>query len=178
MMDFSVKIRKLLIVTLLLIFTNTFSQINQTVVNDPDSFWKKVQWGGGFGLGFGNRFTNISLSPMGVYPLNERVSVGAGVQMSYLEQKDFYSAFVYGGSLVTLFNPIQDIQLSLEFEQLRINRKFENPNFSDNFWNTAMFLGAGYRTNNTTIGVRYNVLFRENDNIYGQAWMPFVRILF
>lgn len=56
---------------------------------------------------------------------------------------------------------------------------FENSNLStDNFWNTALFLGAGYRTNNATIGIRYNVLHNDNNNIYTTAFMPFVRVYF
>ena len=46
------------------------------------------------------------------------------------------------------------------------------------FWNTALFLGAGYRNENITLGIRYNILHRDRDNIYAEAFMPFVRIYF
>ena len=49
---------------------------------------------------------------------------------------------------------------------------------SDNFWNTGLFLGAGYRMENVTIGARYNVLFQEDKGVYGDALMPFVRVYF
>jgi hypothetical protein len=50
------------------------------------------------------------------------------------------------------FNPIPEIQLSAELEQLRVNvsGKGQN-NFSDNFWNTGLFYSAGYRTGNVTL---------------------------
>jgi hypothetical protein len=87
---------------------------------------------------------------------------------------------MYGGSLIALFNPISELQISTELEQLRIKRTYENSfgNNSDDFWNTALFVGAGYRNENVTFGVRYNVLHRDRDNIYAEAFMPFVRVFF
>jgi hypothetical protein len=77
-----------------------------------------------------------------------------------------------------LVNPIPELQLSVELEQLRVNVNYESENISDKFWNTGLFLGAGYRQDNFTIGVRYNVLFNEDKNVYGDALMPFVRVYF
>ena len=83
-------------------------------------------------------------------------------------------------SLITLFNPIHEVQLSAELEQLRVNNTYTAflPSIKDNFWNTALFLGAGYRSQNVTVGIRYNILYRESNNVYSQAWMPFVRVYF
>jgi len=39
-------------------------------------------------------------------------------------------------------------------------------------------LGAGYRTGNVTMGVRYNVLQDDSKNVYSDALMPFVRFYF
>lgn len=144
-----------------------------------NEFWSKVQFGGGLGLGFGNNSTNISVAPSAIYNFNEKVALGLGLQYSYIRQKDFYTSHLYGGSIIGLVNPIQEIQLSAELEELRVNTDFDNSSFTtDDFWNTALFLGAGYRTNNATIGVRYNVLHKDNNNIYTTAFMPFVRIYF
>jgi hypothetical protein len=87
---------------------------------------------------------------------------------------------MYGGSLIALLNPINELQISAELEQLRVNRSFENALVTDkqDFWNTALFVGVGYRSENVTFGVRYNVLHRERANIYAEAFMPFVRIFF
>lgn len=71
------------------------------------------------------------------------------------------------------------MQLSVEVEQLRVNNSFAtNSQTNRNFWNTSLFLGAGYRSQNVTVGVRYNVLYKERNNVYAQAYMPFVRIQF
>ena len=142
-------------------------------------FWNKVQFGGGLGLGFGNNATNISIAPSAIYNFNTKAALGLGVQYSYIQQKGFYSSNLYGGSIIGLVNPIQEIQLSAELEQLRVNTSFDNSILnSNNFWNTALFLGAGYRTNNATIGVRYNVLHNNNNTIYTTALLPFVRVFF
>ncbi len=147
--------------------------------SQKSEFWKKVQFGGGLGLGFGNNSTNISVAPSAIYNFNEKVALGLGIQYSYIRQKDFYTSHLYGGSIIGLVNPIPEVQLSAELEELRVNTDFEDPNLStDNFWNTALFLGAGYRTNNATIGIRYNVLHKDRNNIYTTAFMPFVRVYF
>ncbi|WP_396147297.1 hypothetical protein [Flavobacterium sp.] len=142
-------------------------------------FWSKVQFGGGLGLGFGSGFTNIAVSPTAIYNINSYVSLGTGVQYSFLKQKGFYSSNIYGASFIALFNPIEEIQLSTELEQLRVNRSFEGLlSGSDNFWNTGLFVGAGYRMDNVTIGARYNLFFKTDNGVYGDAFMPFVRVFF
>ncbi len=143
------------------------------------AFWQNVQFGGGIGLGFGSGFTNISISPTAIYNVNKYVSVGTGLQYSYLKQRDFYNSSLYGGSVIGLFNPIEEVQLSIELEQLRANVKTEGfYSVSNNFWNTGLFFGAGYRMENVTIGARYNVLFQVDKGVYGDAFIPFVRVFF
>ena len=147
--------------------------------NPKSSFWDNVQIGGGLGLGFGSGYTNIAVAPSAIYNINQFVSVGAGLQYSYLKQQDFYNSSLYGGSLIGLFNPIQQVQLSVELEELRANVKWDGYNsYSNNFWNTGLFLGAGYHLDNVTIGARYNVLFQEDKGVYGDALIPFVRVYF
>jgi hypothetical protein len=38
-----------------------------------------------------------------------------------------------------------------------------DPTNSQNYWNTGLFVGAGYRSGNATIGARYNVLTDKNN---------------
>jgi len=143
-------------------------------------FWSRVHFGGGLGVGFGSNYTNIALAPSAIYDFNQYISAGIALQGSYVRDKNFYESYMYGPSLIVLGNPIPQIQLSAELEQLRVNVDYDDnlgfPN--DNFWNTALFLGAGYRTNNVTLGVRYNVLHDSNKNVYSDALMPFVRVYF
>ncbi len=169
----------LVFVFLIGVNNSVFSQ-NSQEINTKSNFWSNVQFGGGIGLGFGNGYTNIMVAPSGIYNFNQYVSAGLGLQYSYVKDKGFYQSNIYGGSIIGLFNPIPEIQLSTELEQLRVNTDFEtyNGTVTDNFWNTALFLGAGYRTNNITIGLRYNVLHKNNEGVYVDALMPFLRIYF
>ena len=172
-----------------------FSNIQAQIMapKAQSEFWQKVQFGGGLGLNFGKNYTNISIAPGAIYNVNEYFAVGLGAQYTYIKQKPFnygsnqvveYTNNLYGGSAIALFNPLRSIQLSAEVEQLRVNteRKVITnaivQNINDDFWNTALFLGAGFRTNNITIGARYNVLHEKNKNVYSEPFMPFVRVYF
>jgi len=65
---------------------------------------------------------------------------------------------------------------------VRVNTSYDainnRPSYSDNYWNTALYLGAGYRTGNVTIGGRYDVLYNAQTSLYGSGFMPFVRVYF
>jgi len=167
-----------------LIGFNSFAQQNQdTYQPRTTTFFSDVQFGGGLGLAFGSGFTNIAVSPMALKPITEQFSAGLGLQFNYMKSKGFYESTSYGANILGIYSPAEMIQLSAELEQLRVNNTiwtdFSKINtINDNFWNTALFLGAGYTTQNVTIGVRYNVLYKESDLVYNQAWMPFIRVFF
>ncbi|MFB9109208.1 hypothetical protein [Flavobacterium gyeonganense] len=170
-------------VILISLFSNLIiAQEENNVIDNNQQFWNKVQFGGGLGIGFGSGYTDISVMPSAIYNINEIVAVGAGLQFGYLSSKNYYSSYVYGGSIIGLVNPIPEVQLSAELEQVRVNTDYKATNmntaFSDNYWNTALFLGAGYRTGSVTIGGRYDVLFNSKRSLYGSAFMPFVRVYF
>jgi hypothetical protein len=157
-----------------------FGASNAQEVQGKSDFWRKVNFGGGLGLGIGGGFTNITLAPGAIYNFNQYVAAGVGLQGSYIGVRNNYDAYVYGGSLMSLFNPLPQVQLSAEIEQVRVNlqSKTAGVTLSDDFWNTALFLGAGYRAGNVTVGVRYNVLHRDDQRVYQEAFMPFVRAFF
>ena len=160
-----------------------FAFISINAQNDGD-FWSKVRYGGSIGAAFGNGYTDVMIAPGALYEVNDYYGVGVSLMGSYVYQDNYYESWLYGGSLINLFNPIPQIQLSAELEQLRVNLDYDErdtelygPQDRD-FWNTALYLGAGYRTPNVTVGIRYNVLFNENDFVYSEAWMPFIRVYF
>ncbi len=157
----------------------SINKLNGQNTTSQSNFWKNVQFGGGLTLGFGSGFTNLGVSPSMLYNVNEFVSVGTGLQISYVSADNNYSSLIYGINVTTLFNPIESIQLSVELEQLKVNTTFDNSTLlKQSFWNTGLFLGAGYRTNNITIGGRYNILFNKDKSIYSNAFLPFVRVYF
>jgi hypothetical protein len=143
-------------------------------------FWDHVQFGGGFGLNIGTGFTDVTVAPSAIYNFNKYVAAGAGLQGSIVSQKGVYNSTMYGVDLIALFQPIQEIQLSVELEQMRVNNTFRNPTgtLKDNFWNTGLFIGAGYRMDNVTVGMRYNLLYNKDKNVYSDAMMPFIRVYF
>lgn len=151
--------------------------VNFALAQDANGISDKVHFGGSLGLNIGSGFTNIVVAPSVIYDVNNYFSAGVGLQGSYVKWKNNFESYIYGASLIGLVNPIEQIQLSAELEQLRVNTVYEN-NFKDNFWNTALFLGAGFRTNNVTLGVRYNVLFDDKKSVYNEAFMPFIRVYF
>lgn len=161
---------------LCLICLVAYSGTSQTI---SQNFWNDVRFGGGFGLGFTNRSFNGSISPSAIYQVNEQFATGASLNFSFAKFDDD-RLLAYGGSLLSLFNPIPYIQLSGELEQLRINRTYalDGGNREDNYWSPALFLGIGYSNQNITFGIRYDVLYDDDKSIYANALMPFVRVYF
>ena len=179
--QFSIDCRYFFVILAVLFSSYSIAQ-QKYVIDNSNHFWDKVQFGGGLGLGFGSGYTNVSVMPSAIYNVNEIVAVGVGLQFGYLYQKNYYKSFVYGGSFITLVNPIPQLQLSAELEQVRVDTDYDenyyHPGFSDAYWNTALYLGAGYRTGSVTIGARYDVLYDPNKSLYGSGFMPFVRVYF
>lgn len=171
--------------TLLILFFISFSfgvyGQDKEQKQEKSNFWDHVQFGGGFGLNIGTGFTDVTIAPSAIYNFNRYVSMGVGLQGSIVSQKDYYTSALYGATLITLFNPIEEAQISLELEQVRVNSTFQTvggANIKDNFWNTGLYVGAGYRMNNVTVGVRYNLLFDKDKSVYSDALMPFIRVYF
>ncbi len=144
------------------------------------NFWKNVRFGGGIGLSFGDGFFSGTLAPSGIYDFSDQFSMGIGINATYNKLNRRYKSTILGGSIIGLFNPIREIQISGEFEELNVNRSYDSSlNLkNDNYWYPALFLGAGYRSNNFTIGVRYDVLYDRDKSIYADPWAPFVRVYF
>ena len=171
------------ILTFVLCFVFLICSVFESIAQENDKksdFWERVQFGGGLGLGFASGYSNVTVAPSGIYNFNEKISLGLGVQYSYVNQKNFYQSHIYGGSIIALVNPVEYIQLSAELEELKVNNTFDTTSgkVTDDFWNTALFVGAGYRSNNLTIGMRYNLLHKDRNNVYVDAFMPFIRIYF
>jgi long-subunit fatty acid transport protein len=160
---------------LLFSLTISFSQ------NNKSEFWQHVRFGGGIGLSFGDGFFSGTLAPSAIYQFNDQFAAGVALNGTYASLKNNTNATILGGSVLALYNVIQEIQLSAEFEELNVNRKFKylgSPDVTSKYWYPALFLGAGFRNNNFTIGVRYDVLYDADESIYASAFAPFVRVYF
>jgi hypothetical protein len=170
---------KFIMVVIGLSFNFSFSQTDIEV--SKSDFWEHVRFGGGLGLSSGTDFFTFGVSPSAIYDFNDKFALGTSLNYTYNKFKNRYKSNIYGGSILGLYNPIDAIQVSAEFEELRVNRNYEGlfeglP--ADNYWSPALFLGAGYRTNNVTIGLRYDLLFDKTKSVYADAIVPFVRFYF
>lgn len=175
------KVSKSILLVLSLFFSCGLLAQGPTDAPTPQNdFWRKVQFGGGIGLSFGSGYTDITISPSAIYNINSIVAVGTGLQFGYVSAKNDYASTIYGASLIGLLNPVPQVQLSAELEQIHVNTSYKDigATISESFWNTALYIGAGYRTGNVTVGVRYDVLFNDNRSYYSDAFMPFVRVYF
>lgn len=165
----------------LLIFALLLFGIHQSKAQDPkDKFWKNVRYGGGLGLNFGNGFFGATIAPSAIYEFNNQVALGIGLNATFNNRKDVFKTTILGGSVLGLYNVIPEIQLSGEFEQLNVSRRYDirvNAD-DDKYWSPALFLGAGYRSGNVIFGIRYNVLHDNEKSIYIDPWVPFVRFFF
>lgn len=143
-------------------------------------FWNQVRFGGGIGLSFGDGFFSGTLAPSAIYEFNNQIALGVGINGTYNKQNDFYKSTILGGSVIGLFSPVDAFQLSAEFEELHVNRKFDSYlNLeNDTYWSPALFIGAGYRNGNVTFGIKYDLLYDKDKSIYANAWSPFVRFYF
>jgi hypothetical protein len=169
--------KPLLIILLLFVFNPLFAQGPSSTPNPPSNFWKNVQFGGGIGLSFSSGYTDVFLAPSAIYNFNPIVAVGAGLNLNYVASKNYYSSLVYGISTIVLVNPIPQIQLSVGLNESRVNYQEEGfGNYSEDYWDTSLILGAGYRTGNVTIGIGFNVL--QNDRYDTEPFVPFVRAYF
>lgn len=163
------------------VFFFCFSTQAQLMLQDKnDTFWSHVRLGGGLGLSFGDGFFSGTIAPSAIYEFDEQFALGVGANFTYNEQKNRYNTTIIGGSVLGLYNVIPQLQLSVEFEQLNVSRKFEEflsiPD--DTYWYPALFVGAGYRIQNFSAGIRYDVLYDETESVYANAWAPFVRVYF
>lgn len=165
------------IIVILSAHSYTFAQ--STLRTNESSFFDHVRFGGSLGASFSDNAFSAFLAPKAVYDFNNYASAGVGLAGSYTNADNF-SAHSVSGSLIGLFRPLQNIQLSSEFEENYVSRtwELEGANRKDSYWYPALFLGAGYTAGNVTVGIRYDVLYDQQKSIYGSALMPFISVYF
>lgn len=170
---------KIIFLLFVLISIANLSNSQNVFNNSSTNFWQNVRYGGGLGLSFGDGFFSGTITPMAVYDLNPLFSAGLGLNATFNSRRDSYKSTILGASIISLFNPLPEIQLSAEYELLNVNRKWEDINIRDeNYWYPGLFLGAGFRNRNLTVGVRFDVLYNDTRSIYTNPWVPFVRFYF
>ena len=162
------------------VFVTVFVLTQSNAQEVKSDFWNHVRFGGGIGLNFGNDFFSGTIAPSAIYEFNNSVALGIGLNATFNNLKREYKSTILGGSIIGLYNIIPEIQLSTEFENLNVDRRFDvNVNIpNENYWVPALFIGAGYRSGNVTFGIRYDILYDDDKSIYIDPWIPFVRFYF
>lgn len=166
--------------TALILIIFSFGLQNSIAQEAKNDFWEHVRFGGGLGLNFGDGFFSATIAPSGIYQFDKNFALGVGLNATFNNQKSAYKSTILGGSILGLYNVMREIQLSTEFEQLNVNRRYNtNINIADeNYWIPALYFGIGYRSGNVTFGIRYDVLYDDEKSIYADPWAPFVRFYF
>jgi len=163
--------KKVIILFCLFLSTFLFSQ-----KSDDSNFWNNVRFGGGFGFGFNNNTTTLAISPTAIYDFNDHFSLGFGVGYQYAKQDDFKSN-VYNVGIISLYNPFESLQLSLELDQLFINQKFGA--VTDNFSVPSLNIGLAYQIGrNVALGIRYDALYDEDKSVFTSPISPIIRVFF
>jgi len=165
-----------LFICLALINFSVTSQNAENNASNKDNF----RFGGGFNIGLGNSYSTFSISPSVIYDFSEEFGAGLGLTYVYVKSKSTVSSTtnLFGGSILTFYKPIHYIQLSTEFEQLKINQKYT---FYDDIsqWQSALYFGLEYVSGNVALGLRYDVLYDKVNNItQSSALTPVFRFYF
>ena len=147
-----------------------------TTYKKAKSFKSHLRFGGSFQASFSDTYTSIGVAPSVLYDFNNGFYAGLGFSYYHTKTKssifDDYSSDVYGYSIISLYNLLKVIQLSAEFEQLKVN-----PSTVEDFWTSGLYLGIAYRARNISVGIRYDLLF-DDQSIYGDSISPVIRIYF
>lgn len=168
-------------------FQSGNDQNSQTVMMTKPSFTPYWSFGGNLGFSFWNDGTTILVAPRAYYNFSPQFIGGLGLIYNYssydydyglYDYESTYSAF--GGSITGIYRPIPFLQFSSEFQELYVNQDFEYLNFKDNdeYWNSALYLGASFVSGNFAFGFQYDVLYDEGTSPYSSAWSPVISFYF
>lgn len=160
-------------------FANAQTENNEYTQKQQSNFWNNVRYGGGIGLNFGSGYTNIAIAPSAIYQFSDQFAMGPAINFNYSSRKNYFDATVIGASILGLYQPIEELQLSAEFEENNVNLTDKIIGDTRNYWYPALYLGGGYNIRNFgAMGVRYDVLYNDDKSIYGSPLNPFVRVYF
>ena len=159
--------------------THSYVLAQSRIEQQESRFFNEVRFGGSLGVSFSEDVFSAFLAPKAIFDFNPMTSVGLGLAGSYTNA-DSYTAHSFSGSIIGLFRPVANIQLSSEFEEnyVQCSWELEGVNKRDSYWYPALFIGAGYTTGPVTVGIRYDVLYDDQKSIHGSALLPFISVYF
>lgn len=163
-----------LLLTLLLTFCIQYVS-GQVGELESGSDWKdRVYVGGGLGLQFGD-ITNIQVSPVIGYRINDKLSAGIGITYIYYKIKfdsgQEFQTDIYGGSVFVRRNLNEQFFLQAEYESLNLEFFNRNDGSVTREWVPGLLLGGGYfmplgRNAGFSATVLYNVIYDQLKSPY------------
>ena len=132
-------------------------------------------------MGFNQNFFSITLAPNAIYQFNQTWGIGISTGYTYASEKDLYKSSIINYGIIGLSRPINRLELSTQLENYHVSQKFDQDQINlqnINYQYPALFIGAGYISNNVTIGAKYDILYDEEKSIFPSPIIPFVRIMF
>jgi len=164
-----------------LLLLTTIHINSQNEITQKSRFIDNVRFGGGINMGFGNSNSFFTISPSVIYDFSSSFSAGVSGKYMYFKNKSALgrTTNLYGGSILTLLRPMNQLQLSAEYERLKLNEKIvHDPENDISTWQPALYIGAEYVTGNIAMGLRYDVLYEKTNVIYSSALSPIFRVYF
>ena len=141
--------------------------------------WDQMRYGGRLSLELSSDVTSFTIAPAAIYQFNPKFAAGATISFGYADFKNLDShLYNYGASILGIYTPIRQIQLSAELEQVFVNQRYDRFFEDYNYNYQALFLGAGYVIGNVAIGLRYDVLYNEDKNLYASPYAPYIQVFF
>ncbi len=177
--------KKSFIVLALLLAFSINAQI--AISQSPNS--GKWTFGGNIGLGpSDNGGFQFSIAPEVGYRTSDNLEIGCALGYNYFKN-DFYKSNFFNAGPYVNYSIMQNLFLRAQYQYLFGNSKtedgytFNGLNNSQDISESALWLGGGYQNrigDNVyyKIGVMYNVLYNEDDSIYGSAFLPIGGITF
>jgi len=165
--------KKIFLVALLFCFCayNLSAQVGEIEGSD----WKdRIYFGGNLGLQFGT-ITNVEVSPLVGYRINERLSAGLGI--SYIYYKiDFdsgpdFETNIYGGRIFGRYNITEQFFAQAEFESLNLEYVDRDTDRIIRDWVPGAFIGGGFfqpigRNAGFSAMALYNLIYDDEKSPY------------
>lgn len=164
---------------MVLVFFNTLV-FGQNSELDQPTFFDNVRFGGNVSMSFGNSYSSFSITPSAIYDFSPQFGAGFGLTYMYYKKKSSTdeTTNIYGGSIISLYKPLKYLQFSTEYEQLKLKKKFTTEEFNSD-WQSAFYIGVEYVTGVLSMGLRYDILYDEKDNLlHSSALTPVFRVYF
>lgn len=165
----------------LLLFFLLFSGFvySQSVYNNYDQ--NKWRVGGGVAMNFGSHgYFGLNISPFIGYEIIQNLEGGLSTGYQFSKYNDVKQNLFSIGPYMN-FYPTQFLFARAHYEYYTGSTKFKHIEQKGSFDESALWIGGGYRSGGRIqfyAGIMYNVLYKENESLFAEAYQPIVGVSF